>query len=363
MTNAPRRSVLLTVSGTIPSDLEAEIAAGRRPRVDYVEMARAFDADLLDYVAAESEAGRTGRLIRRAFGRNAALAWRVFQLRHQYEVIVTDGEQVGLPYAALAGVLPRRGAAAHVMIAHILSVPKKVALYRTLRLGRRIDEMIVYASAQGQFIVERLRFPADRVTLSTFMVDTRFFSTDDVAPSTRAPMICSAGLEFRDYPTMLEAVRGLDADVVLAAASPWSKRASELDGVEVPANVRIVRLDLFQLRQLYADASIVVMPLRETDFQAGVTTLLEAMAMARPIVCTRTTGQTDVIVDGETGRYVPVGDAVALRATMRELLADPEQRRRLGDAARDWVVRSADIEEYVRSLAMRVDAHRRSRAY
>ena len=38
-------------------------------------------------------------------------------------------------------------------------------------------------------------------------------------------MICTAGLEFRDYPTLIEAVRGLDARVVIAAASPWSKRA------------------------------------------------------------------------------------------------------------------------------------------
>jgi glycosyltransferase involved in cell wall biosynthesis len=97
----------------------------------------------------------------------------------------------------------------------------------------------------------------------------------------------------------------------------------------------------------------------ETDFQAGVTTLLEAMAMARPIICSGTKGQTDVIVDGETGRYVPVGDPAALRREITTLLDDPDSRRQMGEAGRAWVTRSADIDEYVRLLSERVRGHRR----
>ena len=59
-------TTLLTVSGTIPADIHEAIAAGRRPRADYLEMAAAFDAELLDYAAAEHEAGRSGRIVRPA---------------------------------------------------------------------------------------------------------------------------------------------------------------------------------------------------------------------------------------------------------------------------------------------------------
>ena len=75
--------------------------------------------------------------------------------------------------------------------------------------------------------------------------------------------------------------------------------------------------------------TLVVVPLQETDFQAGITTILEAMSMARALVCTRTSGQTDTIVEGETGRYVPPGDAGALRAAIEDLLADPDEAARL----------------------------------
>ena len=89
-------------------------------------------------------------------------------------------------------------------------------------------------------------------------------------------MICAVGLELRDYPTMVEAVRGLDVDVIVAAASPWSKRTDSSTDVDIPDNVRVSSYDHFALRQLYADASFVVVPLVENDFQAGITTILEA---------------------------------------------------------------------------------------
>jgi glycosyltransferase involved in cell wall biosynthesis len=351
----PGKPVLLTVSGNIPNDLHAAISSGDRPRADYLEMSKAFDADLLDYASADARRGRFGRLLTRIVGRNVALAWSVFSLRKQYQVVVTDGEQVGLPLAAFMRLFGRRPRFRHMMIVHIMSFRKKELPFRLLRLGGRIDELIVYCSAQEEFVVRRLGVPAEHVTSSRFMVDTAFFDPHRVTPVDRSPMICSAGLEFRDYPTMIEAVRGLDVRVVLAAASPWSTRRSELDAMNLPPNVEVVQLDLHQLRQLYADASIVVVPLRETDFQAGVTTLLEAMAMAKAIVCSRTTGQTDVVVDDETGLYVPVGDVGAMRAVIARLLAEPETAQRLGTAARAWVVANADIDVYVAQLAERVD--------
>ena len=64
--------VLLTVSGTIARDLRTAIAAGRRPRADYLEMAAAFDADLLDHAEAGRTAGTLGRLLDRLAGANAA---------------------------------------------------------------------------------------------------------------------------------------------------------------------------------------------------------------------------------------------------------------------------------------------------
>ena len=156
----------------------------------------------------------------------------------------------------------------------------------------------------------------------------------------------------------MRAVDGLDAQVVIAAASPWSTWADSSEGAEPPANVEIRRLDLFDLRQLYADAALVVMPLAEVDFQAGITTILEAMAMARAVVCTRTEGQTDTIEDGVTGVYVPPGDAAELHRAIVEVLDDPVAASRVGARAREWVEQHATVDRYAAGLAAEVAALR-----
>ncbi len=132
------------------------------------------------------------------------------------------------------------------------------------------------------------------------------------------------GLEFRDYPTLIEAVRDLDIQVVIAAASPWSKRADTTQGQQIPSNVVVRRFSQFELRDLYAACQTMVMPLYEVNFQAGVTAILEAMAMGLPVICSQTPGQTDVIVAGETGVYVTPGDPAALKNAILELLKQPD---------------------------------------
>lgn len=351
MRDAPR--VLLTVSGTIPPDLDQLVTEGRRPRADYRSIAATTGAAVVDVDTALAATGRFGRLLHRVGGAGTLLAWHCFRRRAEHDVVFTDGEQVGIPYAILTRLLGRRGAH-HVMIVHILSVPKKATLMRLTRIAGQIDRYLVYCSAQAEFVRDRLGVPADRVVMTPFMVDTEFFRPDAVAAEPRR-MICSAGLERRDYPTLMDAVDGLDLEVVIAAASPWSKQADSSQQRPLPSNVEVRRLSLFELRELYAASAFVVMPLVDVDFQAGITTILEAMAMGRAVVCTRTPGQTDTIVDGETGVYVPPGDPAALRAAIERLLADPAEAARLGANARRWVVEHGDIDVYAERLARVVD--------
>lgn len=336
---------LLLVSGVIDPRRRAQIAAGERPRADYFEIAAAIDGDILDYGAMRASQGSLGRLLDRV-SPNLALAWATWRRRRDYDLVFSDGEQVGMPLAALFA-LGRRPK--HVMIVHILSVPKKVRLFDWFGLAKRIDRFVVYSTWQQRFIVQRLGVPAERVVWSPFQADSRFFQPLPDVPLRQ--MICSAGLEFRDYDTLLEAVQGLDLEVIIAAASPWSKRADGTQGRPLPDNVTVSRYNLHELRQVYAASRFVVVPLHEVDFQAGVTTILEAMAMSKAVVVTRTPGQTDVVVDGETGLYVPPADPQALRAAIERLLADPAEAARLGRNGRRRLESYMSLDRYVEGLS------------
>jgi len=64
------------------------------------------------------------------------------------------------------------------------------------------------------------------------------------------------------------------------------------------------------------------------------TSLLDAMAAAKPIVATRTGGIPEVVVDGETGILVPPRDDDALADAIVRLLKDADLRRGMGEAGR-----------------------------
>ncbi len=343
--------VLLTVSGTIPPDHAAQAEAGRAPRRDYAALAGACDADLLDYATARAEGGWQGKLLERIGGSNLLLAWACFARRHRYRVIMTDGEQVGLPLAAMLKLLSFGRRPQHLMITHIISVPKKMVFLDWLRVQSHIDRFLVYATWQKRFIEERWHIPADRVSFTPFMVDTHFFSPERATPNPEASRtICSVGLERRDYPTLLAAVDGVDVHAVIAAASPWAKQPDTTAGQVIPPNVTVQRFNQYDLRQLYADSRFLVMPLYNVDFQAGVTAILEAMAMGRAVICSRTPGQTNVVVEGDTGLYVAPGDPAALRAAIQSLLDDPAAAERMGRAGRALVEREMSLEKYAERL-------------
>jgi glycosyltransferase involved in cell wall biosynthesis len=345
------KRVVLTVSGVIAADIREQIASGQRPRADYLELARSFNADLLDYAAARTIAGRTGRVLEKLAGPNLVLAYACWKIRKSCQAIVTDGEQVGLPLAALLkftpGTRPR-----HLMIVHVLSEAKKTAFLDWLGVQSAIDRFIAYSRWQQRFIAERWKLGRDRVLWTPFMVDQEFFSAKRVPQgSTARPQVCAVGLERRDYETLMRAVEDLDVHVVIAAASPWAKRPEGVATPDIPSNVTVRKFTQYELRQLYADSRFMIMPLENVKFQAGVTAILEGMAMGKAVICSRVPGQTDVVVEGENGRYVPPGDPASLRAEIRRLLSDPEEAARLGANGRKLIECEMNLDLYALRLA------------
>ncbi len=60
--------------------------------------------------------------------------------------------------------------------------------------------------------------------------------------------------------------------------------------------------------------------------------LVEAMALARPVVAMRAGGPLEIVLDGETGLLVAPADSSALAEAMLTLLTDPARAARMGEA-------------------------------
>ena len=208
---------------------------------------------------------------------------------------MTDGEHIGIPLALLLKLA--RAHTPHVTIGHRLTASKKRPFFRWLRVHSHISRIALHSRRQYELATSDLRIPSEQVAFVPYQVDTEFWQPQPVAEER---LICSAGLEFRDYPTLVSAVQDLDLRVVIGAASHWSKRRNTAERGPRPTSVEVGSFDYVALRDLYARSAVVVVPLEDIDFQAGVTTILEAMAMAKPVIVTHTLGQTDVVEDRRT---------------------------------------------------------------
>lgn len=330
------KTLMLVSTEAGPAVREA-ITCGARPEPEFITLERDYGVRLLDLSRARVKAGRSAP---RA-ARHVAAALREAA---DVDAVFSDSEHVGIPMGiAMRTVGPVRP---HVVLGHHLTSRIKPRILRWLRhMG--ISRVVVHSTTQLRIAQESLGFAPGSVAFEPYYADARFWRPPS---SNSGGLIVAAGREHRDYVTLTEAVAGLDVRTVIAAGSLYSPLATCRVPAVLPANVSVGMRSPVELRDLYEDAAVVVVPLVPNDFQAGVTTLLEAMAMGRPVVVTATQGQRDIVADGETGVVVPPGDAGALRDAIRRLLEDRDERRRLGRNARDAVLSQFDLPLYAARL-------------
>jgi len=339
---------LILAAGRFDDALKAEIEAGREPRLDVFELARALEADVLDFGDVDRSTDPSVRLAARVAGNSAAVALLGFRMRAKYDAFFTTGEDVGLPLALLLKAGFAR--ASHTMIAHTLFPAKKQVFFQLARVDSAIDRMLVYSTSEERLAVDKLGILASKVERIYYYADQEFFRPNVSSSPPEPDLICAAGQLLRDYDCLVDAARDLPVRVQIAAGSPWIERPLE-PRAALPANVTWGRLNRHELRALYARSQLAVVPIRQNHYQTGIATILEMMAMGKCVIATKTHGQTDTIVDGVTGIYVPPGDPAALRRAIQRMLANPEEAARMGAAARKFIEERASLDLFVTRLA------------
>ena len=84
-----------------------------------------------------------------------------------------------------------------------------------------------------------------------------------------------------------------------------------------------------------------------SEQEAVPMSMLEAMAAELPLVATDVGGLRGVILPGENGWLVPVGDHAALAARLLELASDPARRTEMGSASARLVRERWDAEQMI----------------
>jgi len=240
----------------------------------------------------------------------------------------------------------------------VLDFALSTMLDRRERLARRVLEASLRASAavvclsevQRQRLLERLDLDPARVHAVPLGIDHTFLQPRHEPAA--EPYVLAVGKDLaRDYRTLAVAAANVDVPFVVIT-EPRNVR-----GIDLPSNVTIRRgLPYTELRDLYAGAACVVLPVRSPGYAygtegGGLTALLEAMAMAKPIVVSGRPIFTEYVRDGESAALVPPEDASALAHALQGVLADPDAAAGLGRAARAAVEERHTMPGFAARLA------------
>jgi glycosyltransferase involved in cell wall biosynthesis len=218
---------------------------------------------------------------------------------------------------------------------------------------QRADSVFVISAGQLPVLRDQWKIPSSRVNFIHFGIDKDFWSPESQPEQPEGdeagPLVASVGNDrHRDHEMLLAAIREVHAKLPesrfeLVTSAPR----------DIPAEVGTWRPSAThpELRDLYRRARVVAISTRENLHVSGMTAILEAMAMGRVVVATRTPGIEDYVTPGVTGVLVPVNDRDAMAGALVELLADPGRCAEMGAAARERVAAGLSTEAMSRKLA------------
>jgi len=170
----------------------------------------------------------------------------------------------------------------------------------------------------------------------------------------------SCGITHRDFATVSEASARSKAAVRLICPGlpkgiAWSPNVTVIDGGPGWNHEKeaVTYDELFHTHYASAIASLIILKSDPIEYTAvGFTNLIEAMALGRPVIVSRT-GAIPSEIDVEKagcGIFVPPGDPIALVAALTQLAENPIAAKVMGQKARHLAESHYNIERYSNDL-------------
>jgi sugar transferase (PEP-CTERM/EpsH1 system associated) len=220
------------------------------------------------------------------------------------------------------------------------------------QLAGKMTDMVVPVSTDAAEVASRVdRVPDRKLRVIQNGIEVLGVAQATPLPPGRAPRAVHVARlnRIKDQGTLLRATRAvadalpgftldivgdgpMHADIHALATELGLDEVVRFHGFRDDVGTILASADLFVLSSLSEGISI---------------TLLEAMAAGLPVVATDVGGNREVVLPGETGMLVPVGDHAALGDAMLAVLTDPALARTMGAAGYTRVAATFAIDRTV----------------
>ena len=344
----------------------------------HIALSRHFDLNIIDQEAQEKKrprhtlsllADKLQAMVYEPEGRSLSMSDRILpkitgasQTQHfalgrflgktltENDVVFSIGEDSGFPIA----INRQNKEAKHVVFVHNPDRLRGRLTLKLFNLAQKVDLFMTNTAFKADFLRNYLNLPPEKVYLVAEQTDTHFFTPGPQSPNKIRPIIGSGGLEQRDYKTLAKAIADLDVDVKICAVSPNATARKDTFPEVLPNNMSVGYYDWPDLVQLYRDSDVVVISLKDHNYQAGLTTLFESLACRRPVIMTRTAGLVEEFEDAGFIKAVKPADPQEMRAAILELLENPEKAQTMATRGYEKVITTYTSERYVESIAQKL---------
>lgn len=200
------------------------------------------------------------------------------------------------------------------------------------------NRVIYCTPSLKKLLREYFKVPEASLKYIPWAVDDVFFKPRKAETQT---FIFSAGDNDRDYTTLAQATQGTGLKLKIAT----NRTIKGSFDIEL-----LPGLKPLSLREEYAQAKFIVVPLYNVPSASGATALLESMAMAKATIVSDSCGIRDFVQDGHNAIVVQAQDVPSLRKAIIYLNENSQERVRLGRNARHTVEQHFNTKKQAKAL-------------
>ena len=285
------------------------------------------------------------------YGGDFASVLTSLRLANSADVVLSTVDTVGIPLV----LLKHAGLVRRPMVYTSIGLPERLVQLRGKPMRRLYKAalrgaaaILAYSEHEAQWLRDWLGPGGPPVVFLPFAVDVDVFRPDP-AHTSETDVVSVGADPRRDFELLVEvASRHRELSFRIVATADRARTLPPL-----PENVALeVDLSLDEARERLADARVVALPVRENSYSGATTALLQAMALGKPVVVSRTAAIVlgYELEDGVNCRLVEPGDAEALERAILETLTGADAGLALGSRARQTVERSFSWERYTDAL-------------
>ncbi|RRD02515.1 glycosyltransferase family 4 protein [Prevotella sp. OH937_COT-195] len=278
------------------------------------------------------------------------VAWQVMRRKERYDVLYGSSHR-GLELLIMLRAL---GIYSHpICIWHHQPVKKARGWLRecvSRIYYRGIDRMLMFSDTIAEMSGRAAKCRPERIRVVHWGADLDYYDRFMREHRETRRDFVSSGMERRDMPTLISAFNNTGLPLRIFSIKSYLGNDYEkiIGNMECRENIEVTFNNRLMIDELTAEvnrAACVTICCLPTNYTVGLTTVVEALALGIPIICSRNP-QLPMNIEAEgCGLLIDYGDVAGWERAIRFVAEHPEEAREMGKRGRELAERLYNIRQ------------------